>query len=105
MLANFETPSRVKMPRVWGRRSSFNVQKVMWLVGELSLPHACAAHSVPRARHDPVRGIARAAYRLMEGAHFVVATPASLITFAHFSISALIKLPKYSGVPPISLAP
>jgi hypothetical protein len=36
----------------------------------------------------------------MVGAHFVVSTPASLITFAHFSISALMKLPKYSGVPP-----
>src|SRR5262245_62964304 len=28
------------MLKVWGRRSSFNVQKVMWLVGELGLPHA-----------------------------------------------------------------
>ena len=27
------------MLRVWGRRSSFNVQKVMWLVGELDLAH------------------------------------------------------------------
>lgn len=27
------------MLRVWGRRSSFNVQKVMWLIGELELPH------------------------------------------------------------------
>lgn len=27
------------MLRVWGRRSSFNVQKVMWLVGELGLAH------------------------------------------------------------------
>ena len=26
------------MLRIWGRRSSFNVQKVMWLVGELELP-------------------------------------------------------------------
>jgi len=25
--------------RIWGRRSSFNVQKVMWLVGELDLDH------------------------------------------------------------------
>src|SRR6266849_6514039 len=39
MLANFETPSRVKMLKVWGRRSSFNVQKVMWLIGELGLEH------------------------------------------------------------------
>ncbi|HUZ63194.1 MAG TPA: glutathione S-transferase [Acetobacteraceae bacterium] len=27
------------MLTVWGRRNSFNVQKVMWLVGELGLPH------------------------------------------------------------------
>ena len=27
------------MLEVWGRRSSFNVQKVMWLIGELNLPH------------------------------------------------------------------
>jgi len=27
------------MLTVWGRRSSFNVQKVMWLVGELGLAH------------------------------------------------------------------
>jgi glutathione S-transferase len=25
--------------KVWGRRTSFNVQKVLWLVGELDLPH------------------------------------------------------------------
>lgn len=27
------------MLRVWGRRSSSNVQKVMWFVGELGIPH------------------------------------------------------------------
>lgn len=27
------------MLRIWGRRNSHNVQKVMWLVGELELPH------------------------------------------------------------------
>lgn len=27
------------MLKVWGRRSSFNVQKVLWLVEELDLPH------------------------------------------------------------------
>lgn len=27
------------MLQVWGRRSSFNVQKVMWLIGELGLDH------------------------------------------------------------------
>jgi glutathione S-transferase len=25
--------------KVWGRRNAFNVQKVLWLVGELELPH------------------------------------------------------------------
>jgi glutathione S-transferase len=29
------------MLKIWGRRSSFNVQKVMWLVGELGLAHRC----------------------------------------------------------------
>jgi glutathione S-transferase len=28
------------MLTIWGRRNSFNVQKVMWLVGELALDHA-----------------------------------------------------------------
>lgn len=27
------------MLKIWGRRNSFNVQKVMWLIGELELPH------------------------------------------------------------------
>lgn len=27
------------MLRIWGRRSSANVQKVLWLLGELDLPH------------------------------------------------------------------
>jgi len=27
------------MIKVWGRRNSLNVQKVLWLVGELNLPH------------------------------------------------------------------
>jgi len=27
------------MLQVWGRRNSLNVQKVMWLIGELDLPH------------------------------------------------------------------
>ncbi len=27
------------MLKVWGRRSSFNVQKVLWLIAELDLPH------------------------------------------------------------------
>jgi glutathione S-transferase len=27
------------MLKVWGRRSSFNVQKVLWLIDELGLPH------------------------------------------------------------------
>jgi glutathione S-transferase len=27
------------MLKVWGQRSSFNIQKVMWLIGELDLAH------------------------------------------------------------------
>jgi hypothetical protein len=27
------------MLTIWGRRSSFNLQKVMWLVGELAIEH------------------------------------------------------------------
>jgi glutathione S-transferase len=27
------------MLKVWGRRSSFNVQKVMWRIGELGVNH------------------------------------------------------------------
>jgi glutathione S-transferase len=27
------------MLKVWGRRSAFNVQKAMWLIGELGLSH------------------------------------------------------------------
>jgi glutathione S-transferase len=27
------------MLTVWGRKSSFNLQKVMWLIGELQIPH------------------------------------------------------------------
>src|SRR5579871_4967910 len=27
------------MLRIWGRKNSINVQKVMWAVGELALPH------------------------------------------------------------------
>ena len=34
------------MLTIWGRRSSFNLQKVTWLVGELELPH----------RHIPAGG-------------------------------------------------
>jgi glutathione S-transferase len=32
-------PEIMAMLTVWGRRSSFNLQKVMWLVGELELSH------------------------------------------------------------------
>lgn len=28
-----------KILKIWGRRNSLNVQKVMWLVGELAIPH------------------------------------------------------------------
>jgi glutathione S-transferase len=41
------------MLKVWGRRSSFNLQKVMWLIGELELPHQHidAGGAVWRARY------------------------------------------------------
>ena len=47
------------MLKVWGRRSSFNVQKVMWLIGELERRHLPAAR--PAA--------------LMTRAHFWVSVP------------------------------
>ena len=28
-----------RMIKIWGRQSSFNVQKVMWLIAELDLAH------------------------------------------------------------------
>ena len=38
------------MLKIWGRNNSINVQKVMWTVGELGLPHervnAGMAHGV-----------------------------------------------------------
>jgi hypothetical protein len=37
--------------------------------------------------------------------YFVVSTPASLITFAHFLVSASIKLRKCSGVSPATVRP
>src|SRR5204863_8585604 len=43
------------------------------------------ARAVPHAHHDSVRRTARALPRLRF--YFDVATPASLITFAHFAIS------------------
>src|SRR5262245_29175994 len=36
-MAGYEKGS--SMLKVWGRRNSFNVQKVLWLVGELGLAH------------------------------------------------------------------
>jgi glutathione S-transferase len=29
----------MSMLKIWGRRGSANVQKVLWLIGELELPH------------------------------------------------------------------
>ena len=37
------------MLKVWGRRSSFNVQKVMWLIGELELAHEISTPAAPSA--------------------------------------------------------
>jgi hypothetical protein len=38
---------------VWGRRSSFNVQKVMWQVGELDLAHDMSM--LPASSADSIR--------------------------------------------------
>jgi glutathione S-transferase len=38
-LRSIECRGQNDMLKVWGRRSSFNVQKVMWLIGELELAH------------------------------------------------------------------
>ena len=48
------------MLTVWGRRSSLNVQKVMWAIGELGLsrtPH--------RREADPFGGLDTAEFRAM----------------------------------------
>jgi len=37
------------MLQVWGRRSSLNVQKVMWLIGELALAHRHIDYSATAA--------------------------------------------------------
>ena len=39
MLAEFATQSRAKMLKAWGRRSSFNLLKVMWVIGKLEPAH------------------------------------------------------------------
>ena len=49
------------MLTVWGRRSSFNVQKVLWLVGELGLDH----------RHIPAGGF----HGGLDAPAFVAMTP------------------------------
>lgn len=38
-MADSNRKCEAKMLRIWGRRNSHNVQKVMWLVGELDLDH------------------------------------------------------------------
>jgi len=43
------------MLQVWGRRSSANVQKVMWLIGELKLEHERIDAAGPYGRLDTVR--------------------------------------------------
>ena len=53
------------MLKVWGRRSSANVQKVMWLVGELQLPH----------EHVPAGG----PYGVVDEQHFRAMNPNGLV--------------------------
>lgn len=49
------------MLQVWGRRNSSNVQKVMWLIGELDLPH----------EHIPAGG----SFGLTQSAEFLAMNP------------------------------
>ncbi|MCA8094091.1 hypothetical protein LGM65_24970 [Burkholderia anthina] len=62
------------MLTVWGRRNSFNVQKVMWLVGELALAHRHEPARVSHAHDDPVRRSARTARLLAHEADRVGGT-------------------------------
>jgi hypothetical protein len=39
MLRRAASQDEGDMLKLWGRRSSFNVQKVIWLIGELELAH------------------------------------------------------------------
>jgi hypothetical protein len=59
MLPRAASQDEGDMLKVWGRRSSFNVQKVLWLIGELAHEqverwyrtlqqrNACAEHAAP----------------------------------------------------------
>ncbi|CAN7753354.1 glutathione S-transferase family protein [Caballeronia sp. LjRoot31] len=49
------------MLQIWGRRNSSNVQKVMWLIGELDLPH----------EHIPAGG----SFGLTQSAEFLAMNP------------------------------
>jgi hypothetical protein len=40
------------MLTIWGRKSSFNLQKVMWLVGELQLVHRTQSLSILISRQS-----------------------------------------------------
>ncbi|MBM3601927.1 MAG: glutathione S-transferase [Alphaproteobacteria bacterium] len=46
------------MLKVWGRRNAFNVQKVMWLIGELGLPHSHVHAGGPYGGLDDPRFLA-----------------------------------------------
>lgn len=62
---------------VWGRRSSFNVQKVMWLIGELDLPHQHIDAVGAFGGLDAPAFLARD-WRGARTSYFAVSTPASL---------------------------
>src|SRR5258706_10005611 len=55
------------MLKVWGRRSSANVQKVMWLVGELELAHEHIPAGGPYGRVNEPNLRAMNPHRLVPG--------------------------------------
>ena len=76
------------MLKVWGRRSSFNVQKVMWLIGELELPHEHIDAGGQFGGLDAPDFLAMNPHgRIPLIRHLPVARPAALMTSAHFWVS------------------
>ena len=55
------------MIKIWGRNTSVNVQKVMWALGELGVPHEFwvypgYAHGIPDARNQYAKAVAEMAW-------------------------------------------
>ena len=60
------------MLEVWGRRSSANVQKVMWLIGELKLDHRHIQAGGPYSKLDAPEFLALATDRAL-GVQIIIA--------------------------------